>query len=104
MGDEEFGWIHRIDASLHLSYNDVEKVGVKLPLRHGDGSIRVLGRYCVLVSALFYSQVGSFAQSAKVEKVEYGENGEVTKATCIVKFAEVSTLPMALLALGILDI
>ena len=76
---------------MHLCYDDVEKVGVKLPLREGDGSFRVLGRFCVLVSALFYSQVGSFAQSAKVEKVEYGENGEITEGTCLVKFTEVST-------------
>lgn len=90
LGDEEFGWIHRIEATAHLCYDDVEKVGVKLPLREGDGSIRVLGRFCVLVSALFYSQVGSKAQSAKVENLEYGDNGEITKSTCVVKFTEVS--------------
>ena len=91
LGDEEFGWIHRIDASLHLCYDDVEKVGVKLPLGEGNGSIRVLGRFCVLVSTLFFSQVGSVAKSAKVENLEYGENGVITKAACIVKFTEVST-------------
>jgi hypothetical protein len=32
-----------------LNCADVEKVGVKLPLRQQDGSIRVLGRFCVLV-------------------------------------------------------
>ena len=90
LGDEEFGWIHRIDATLHLSYQDVEKVGVKLPLSDGDGSIRVLGRFCVLVSTLFFSQVGSFAKSAKVENMELGEHGEITKATCTVKYTEVS--------------
>jgi hypothetical protein len=90
LGDEEFGWIHRINASLHLCHHDVEKVGIKLPLREGDGSIRVLGRFCVLVGTLFFSQVGSVAKSAKVENVEYGENGEITKATCIVRFTEVS--------------
>ncbi len=89
MGDEEFGWTHRIDATLHLSYNDVEKVGVKLPLRQGDGCIRVLGRFCVLISALFFSQAGSFAETAKVESFEIGENGEMTKAKCVVKFTEV---------------
>lgn len=88
LGDEEFGWIHRIDASLHLCYDDVEKVGVKLPLGEGNGSIRVLGRFCVLVSTLFFSQVGSVAKSAKVENLEYGENGVITKAACIVKFTE----------------
>lgn len=88
LGDEEFGWIHRIDASLHLCYNDVEKVGAKLPLRQEDGSIRVLGRFCVLISVLFFSQAGSFAKTAKVEKFETGRNGEMNKATCTVKFTE----------------
>ena len=90
LGDEEFGWIHQIDASLHLCYDDLEKVGAKLPLRQEDGCIRVLGRFCVLVSVLFFSQAGSVAQTAKVEKFETGRNGEMTKATCTVKFTEVS--------------
>ena len=96
LGDEEFGWIHRIDASLHLCYDDVEKVGAKLPLRQEDGSIRVLGRFCVLVSVLFFSQAGSFAQTAKVEKFETGRNGEMSKATCTVKFTEVSQKAQAM--------
>lgn len=88
LGDVKFGWIHRIDASLHVCYDDVESVGVKLPLTAGDGSIRVLGRFCVLVSALFYSQVGSFAEAAKVESMQVGENGEMTSATFYVKFSD----------------
>jgi len=92
LGDEEFGWIHRIDATLHLCYRDVEKVGVKLPLSSADGSIRVLGRFCVLVSALLYSKMGSFAQSARAEKVQFGDNGEITRANFTVKFSDGRTL------------
>jgi len=88
LGDEQFGRIHRIDATLHLSYRDLEKVGVKLPLRSVDGSIKVLGRFCVLVSALFYSQVGSYAESARTEKAQFGDHGEVTGATFNVKFSD----------------
>ncbi len=88
LGDEKFGYIHRIDATIHLSYRDLEKVGVKLPLRRVDGSIRVLGRFCALVSALFYSQVGSFAESAKADNVQFGENGEITRASFTVKFSD----------------
>jgi hypothetical protein len=65
----------------------VEKVGVKLPLQRADGSIRVLGRFCVLVSTLFYSQLGSFAESAQAEKVQFGEHGEITRASFVVKFS-----------------
>jgi len=88
LGDEEFGWIHRLDASLHLSYNDVEKVGVKLPLCPFDGSIRVLGRFCVLVSVLFFSQAESFAKTAKVDSFEMDDDGVMTKAKCTVKFSK----------------
>ena len=88
LGDEHFGRIHRIDATLHLSYSDLEKVGVKQPLKRVDGSIKVLGRFCVLVSTLFYSQVGSFAKSAKAEEAEFGEHGEVTGAIFTVKFSD----------------
>ena len=47
--DDHFGRITQVDASIQLNCDDVEKVGVKLPLRQQDGSIRVLGRFCVLV-------------------------------------------------------
>jgi predicted dehydrogenase len=47
--DDHFGRITQVDASIQLNCDDVEKVGVKLPLRKQDGSIRVLGRFCVLV-------------------------------------------------------
>jgi hypothetical protein len=88
--DEGFGRINSIDSCLCLCYDDVEKVGVKLPLGPNDGSIRVLGRLSVLVSTLFFSRVGSFAQSAKVNRVKTGKNGEILSAECIVKYTEVS--------------
>jgi hypothetical protein len=87
--DEGFGRIHSINAFVRLSYDDVGEVGVQLPLGPHSGSIRVLGRYCVLCSTLFFSRVGSFAHSAKVEYAEEGNNGEVLSARCTVKYTEV---------------
>ena len=88
--DKGFGRINSIESYLRLSYDDVEKVGVTLPLGMNDGSIRVLGRFCVLVSTLFFSRVGSFARSAQVTHANTGMNGEIVTAECIVKYTEVS--------------
>lgn len=84
--DENFGRITEVDASIQLSCDDVEKVGVKLPLRREDGCIRVLGRFCVLVSTMFFNRVGSYAESAKVNSWKSGLNGEILSADCTVKF------------------
>jgi hypothetical protein len=88
--DPNFGRITDVDASIQLSCDDVEKVGVKLPLRREDGSIRVLGRFCVLVSTLFFNRVGSFAKSAQVKSYKLGMHGEIVSADCTVKFTKVS--------------
>lgn len=84
--DDNFGRITEIDALIELNYDDVEKVGVKLPLRREDGCIRVLGRFCVLVSTMFLNRVGSYADSAKVNSWRCGLNGEIVYANCTVNF------------------
>mmetsp|Transcript_13625 Transcript_13625/g.32930 ORF Transcript_13625/g.32930 Transcript_13625/m.32930 type:complete len:429 (-) Transcript_13625:1081-2367(-) len=86
--DERFGEIMNIECNVRVCYKDVEKVGVTLPLGKTDGAIRVLGRFCILVSALFYSRVGIFAHSAKVISAEFGSKGEIVSTRCIVKFTE----------------
>jgi len=86
--DEKFGRITEVDASIQLNCDDVEKVGVKLPLRQQDGSIRVLGRFCVLVSTMFFNRVGSYPESAKVKSWKCGEHGEIVSADCTVKFTK----------------
>lgn len=86
--DERFGTITSIDCNVRVCYKDVQKVGVMLPLGKDDGAIRVLGRFCILVSALFFSRVGIFAHSAKVLSAKLGSQGEVISARCIVKFTE----------------
>ena len=90
--DEKFGRITEVDASIQLNCEDVEKVGVKLPLRREDGCIRVLGRFCVLASTMFFNRVGSYAESATVKSWKYGENGEIVSADCTVKFTKVSMI------------
>lgn len=89
--DDNFGRITEVDASIQLNYDDVEKVGVKLPLRKEDGCIRVVGRFCVLVSTMFFNRVGSYAKSAKVNSSRRGPNGEIVSADCTVDFTNVST-------------
>jgi len=86
--DEHFGRVTEVDASIQLNCDDVEKVGVKLPLRKQDGCIRVLGRFCVLVSTLFFNRLGSFAESARVKSSKVGQNGEIIAAECNVKFTK----------------
>lgn len=88
--EELFGRIHSIEAKLQLSYDDVEKVGVKLPLGPEEGCIRVLGRFCVLVSALIFARVGSVVFSAQVHNYQVDDNGCVIAAECTIKFTEVS--------------
>mmetsp|Transcript_14018 Transcript_14018/g.29590 ORF Transcript_14018/g.29590 Transcript_14018/m.29590 type:complete len:473 (+) Transcript_14018:326-1744(+) len=84
--DRKFGRITDVESSIQLNYNDVEKVGVKLPLGPEHGCIRVLGRFCVLVSTMFFNRVGSYAKSARVKSWKYGMHGEIIAADCIVYF------------------
>jgi predicted dehydrogenase len=84
---ENFGTIESIDANLTVNFQDVEQVGVTLPLREGDGCIRRLGRYCVLISTLFLAQVGSVPVSARVIKFQRTPEGEPLSADCVVYFS-----------------
>jgi predicted dehydrogenase len=84
---ENFGAIESIDANLTVNFQDVEKVGVTLPLREGDGCILRLGRYCVLISTLLLARVGSVPVSARVIKFERTPEGEPLSADCVVHFS-----------------
>lgn len=84
--DDNFGRITEVDASIELNCDDLEKVGVKLPLRREDGCIRVLGRFCVLVTTMFFNRVGSYAESARVNSWRFGLNGEIVSSDCTVNF------------------
>lgn len=62
----EFGNIESIDARLTVNFDDVEKVGLSLPLQTGDGCLRILARYCILLSILLLARTGSHPVSAQV--------------------------------------
>lgn len=94
LDDEKFGRIIGVDSSIQLNYDDVEKVGVKLPLGKEEGCIRVLGRFCVLVCTMFFNRVGSYAESARVKSWKHEANGLVVSADCTVKFTNVRTKNM----------
>ena len=88
--NEDFGRrIRTINSFVRLSFDDVEKVGVKFPLTAKDGAITVLGRFCVLMTTLFFSRVGSYAQSAQVKYIKDGASGETLSAECVVTYSEV---------------
>ena len=88
--EDKFGHIHSISANLQMNYNELEKVGVQVAEKGSrDGCIRVLGRFCVLVSTLMFSRVGSNAVSAKVLRIERGPYKEIISAECIVHFTQV---------------
>jgi predicted dehydrogenase len=84
---ENFGSIESIDAKLTVNFQDVERVGVNLPLQEGDGCIRRLGRYCVLISTLLLARVGSRPVSARVIKFKRTPEGEPLSADCVVHFS-----------------
>lgn len=84
---KDFGAIESIDVRLTVEYDDMDKVGVQLPLKPGQGCIRILGRYCALISALIFSRSGSLPISAQVTKATVcDENGEALSADCEVYF------------------
>lgn len=85
---EKFGKIETINAMLSVNYSDLHKVGVTLPLEAGQGCIRRLGRFCVLISALMLTRLGSRPVSARVKAIEYSEAGQPVSADCAVHFTE----------------
>ena len=87
--ENAFGRMLSIDAHLHLNYNDVDKVGANYPLQPNDGAIRVLGRFCVLVSTLFFNRVGCFAKSAQVHSMKTSKDGVGIAAVASVRYGEV---------------
>ena len=86
---QDFGFINQIDANLQVNYHHLPKYGVQRALTPQEGSIRVLARFCVLVSTLFFNRVGSFAKSVQVHSIEKSEDGVVTKAVGTVLYTEV---------------
>jgi len=96
---EGFGHIETINAQLNMHYDLLHEVGASLPLQPGDGCIIRLARYCVLISVLMFSRLGSRPVSAKVTQAELcndddeesnGKDGGMLpiSADCVVRFSD----------------
>jgi hypothetical protein len=86
-----FGNLQSIHAKLLVNYDDAARImGVEFPLvKRGDGCVRRLGRYCVLISVLLLSRAGSQPVSAFVEpQYEHEDDVEPTSAQGTVHFTD----------------
>lgn len=86
-----FGNLQSIHAKLLVNYDDAARImGVEFPLvKKGDGCVRRLGRYCVLISVLLLSRAGSQPVSASVEpQYEDEDDVEPTSAKGTVHFTD----------------
>lgn len=88
----EFGNIKSIDVVLSINMEDCPLIGIDWPLGKGDGSIRRLGRFAVLMSLLLLTQTaGSRPISAQI--LEFGGRaGLTTSAKGVVTFSNDCTL------------
>lgn len=85
----KFGDIQTIKAKLILNYDDaVDILGVQFPPAKGDGCIRRLGRYCVLIATLLLSRAGSRPISVQVVQCELSDKNEPLSAECIVQYTD----------------
>jgi hypothetical protein len=86
-----FGNLQSIHAKLLVNYDDAARImGVEFPItKKGDGCVRRLGRYCVLISVLLLSRAGSQPVSASVEpQYENETDVEPTSAKGTVHFTD----------------
>jgi hypothetical protein len=84
---DDFGTIETINIVLSIYEDDCALVGIQLPLGPGDGCIRRLGRFCVLISVLLFTRGGSRPVSALVQDCE-GPAEQPTSAKCVVTFSD----------------
>jgi predicted dehydrogenase len=87
--EKTFGNLESIHAKLLVNYDDASRImGAKFPLaRRGDGCVRRLGRYCVLITSLLLSRAGSRPVSAHVvPRYEHEDDKEPTEAKGTVTF------------------
>jgi hypothetical protein len=83
-----FGAIQHIKAMLSIHHRDLGAIDVTFPLLPGQGCIRRLVRYNLLISTLIL-RVGSKPVTAQVlESVADEASGQPISADCIVKFAD----------------
>lgn len=82
-----FGSIKDIDAILIINLQDLEEVHVSLPLTAGQGCIRRLARYCVLISTLMLRSNHFPVRATVTDNVTDETSGEPIAANCQVEFS-----------------
>lgn len=86
-----FGVIREIDAILTVNLQDLQLLGVSLPLTAGQGCVRRLARYCVLIASLILNVQAPIR--ATVEKHVLDETSqEPLWAQCRVDYADGAVL------------
>jgi hypothetical protein len=81
-----FGSIQEIDAILIINYQDLDAINISLPLSPGQGCVRRLARYCVLVSTLMLRANHFPVRATVTEHVADDTTGEPIAAKCQVEF------------------
>lgn len=88
-----FGAIRSVDAILQVNVEDLDVVNVAFPLAAGQGCVRRLARYCVLITTLMLLEGNNKPLRATVEESDIDEkSGQPTSAKCVVEFSGDVTL------------
>lgn len=85
--NETFGAIQHIDAMLTINLQDLHVVDVSLPLTAGQGCVRRLARYCVLVATLMLRTNQKPVRATVTKHVTDDTSGEPISANCEVEFS-----------------
>ena len=82
-----FGAIQQVDAILMVNLRDLDVLNVTFPLTAGQGCVRRLARYCVLITTLML-EGNNKPLRATVEECYVDEtSGQPTSARCVVEFS-----------------
>jgi Oxidoreductase family, NAD-binding Rossmann fold len=81
-----FGLIRHIDAILTVNLKDLAAISVSLPLTAGQGCVRRLARYCVLIASLVLRACCTPLKATVLSHVLDETSGEPLSATCRVEY------------------
>jgi Oxidoreductase family, NAD-binding Rossmann fold len=81
-----FGLIRHIDAILTVNLKDLAAISVSLPLTSGQGCVRRLARYCVLIASLVLRACCTPLKATVLSHVLDEASGEPISATCRVEY------------------
>ena len=87
-----FGAIQHVDAILAINLDDLDKINVRFPLTTGQGCVRRLARYCLLITTLMLEGNNKPLKATVEESCVDEKSGQPTSATCMVEFSGNVTL------------